>query len=75
MVQPREKPLSNHRRHLSQFVLLDPVMEAQNNQTLFRCRERANVFPGLSGSSFRVKDNLPSEDALCVFGGTQCTFQ
>ncbi len=49
-------------------------MEAQNNQTLFRCRDRAKTFPGLSGISFRIMDHLPLKDALCVFGGTQCTF-
>ncbi len=49
-------------------------MEAQNNQALFRCRDRVEVFPGLLGSSFRILDNLPLENAICVFGGTQCTF-
>ncbi len=31
------------------------------------------VFPGLSGSTVLVRENLPLEDARCVFCSTQCT--
>lgn len=49
-------------------------MVAEDNQTLFRCKDRRTFFPDLGGFSFNVKSALKSlDDDLCAFAGNQCS--
>ncbi len=49
-------------------------MKTEDSVRLFPCRDRKSEFPGLEGVSFDLMDNLPLDDALCIYGGPNCTF-
>ncbi len=51
-----------------QFVVLAKNMTSEESVRLFPCKSRKNVFPGLRGIAFDIQDQLPVDDALCVFG-------
>ncbi len=61
-----QKPITN----------LDPVMRTEEHQKLFRCRERANFFPLLSGPFFDLVDAIPElQKASCIWAGPNSTYE
>ncbi len=60
-----QKPITN----------LDPKMRREEHQKLFRCRERARVFPLLSGPFFDLVDAIPElQKASCIWAGPNSTY-
>ncbi len=49
-------------------------MTSEEDVKLFRCKDRRQVYPGLHGLSLTIQDQLPMDDAYCVFGGPTCTY-
>ncbi len=61
-----QKPITN----------LDPMMRTEEHQKLFRCRERARVFPLLSGPFFDLVDAIPElQKASCIWAGPNTTYE
>ncbi len=57
------------------IIKLDPTMQTTKQQKLFQCRERARIFPKLSGPFFELLDEIPElHNAFCLWGGPDQTF-
>ena len=75
LFQPCETNLCFTFRSQQPNVVLDPQMRTADQQTLFKCRERASIFPHLSGLFFDVLDEMPElQNASCIWGGPEATF-
>lgn len=40
------------------YAIVPKTMAAENNQALFKCKEREAIFPGLRGVSFSIMDKM-----------------
>lgn len=58
------------------YVQLDPSMNGEQHQKLFRCQVPSTYFPRLSGIAFELHKELTGPDHWCVWAGTaeECTF-
>jgi len=58
-----------------QYIILDPKLNATNNQTPFRCSDFKSRWPDLEGAFFEMVRDMPVlNDSYCVFAGRQCSF-
>ena len=75
LFKPCESNLCFTFRSEKPIIYLDPQMRTAEQQKLFKCRERASVFPGLKGPFFDLVDDIPElQNASCIWAGPNETF-
>ncbi len=75
MFKPCETNLCFIFRSEKPTIHLDPLMRTAEQQNLFKCRERASIFPLLNGPFFDLLDEIPElRNASCIWGGPNETF-